>query len=124
MRPARRVEPFAYYEHTVLARSFSKDMGLAGERIGYLALHPSLAGEQTDRGLESCMRALGMVSAPATAQRALLQLDSWNIDVDPYRVLRDHARDGGGAAPGSTSPSRRAASSCGSAAPGRTRSRT
>jgi aspartate aminotransferase len=91
--PARRVEPFAYYEHTVLARSFSKDMGLAGERIGYLALHPSLAGEQTDRGLESCMRALGMVNAPATAQRALLHLDSWNIDVDPYRVLRDHARD-------------------------------
>jgi aspartate aminotransferase len=91
--PARRVEPFAYYEHTVLARSFSKDMGLAGERIGYLALHPSLAGEQTDRGLESCMRALGMVSAPATAQRALLQLDSWNIDVDQYRVLRDHARE-------------------------------
>jgi aspartate aminotransferase len=91
--PARRIEPFAYYEHTVLARSFSKDMGLAGERIGYLALHPSLASEQTDRGLESCMRALGMVNAPATAQRALLQLDSWNIGVDPYRVLRDHARD-------------------------------
>jgi aspartate aminotransferase len=91
--PAQRVEPFAYYEHTVLARSFSKDMGLAGERIGYLALHPSLASEQTDRGLESCMRALGMVSAPATAQRALLHLESWNIDVDQYRVLRDHARD-------------------------------
>ncbi|HSP64741.1 MAG TPA: aminotransferase class I/II-fold pyridoxal phosphate-dependent enzyme [Candidatus Deferrimicrobium sp.] len=90
--PAHRVEPFAYYEHTVLARSFSKDMGLAGERIGYLALHPSLAGEHTDRGLESCMRALGMVSAPATAQRALLRLDSWNIDVDQYRVLRDHGR--------------------------------
>jgi aspartate aminotransferase len=91
--PARRVEPFEYYEHTVLARSFSKDMGLAGERIGYLALHPSLTGEQAERGLESCMRALGMVSAPATSQRALLQLDSWNIDVDPYHVLRDHARD-------------------------------
>ncbi|HEX4754534.1 MAG TPA: aminotransferase class I/II-fold pyridoxal phosphate-dependent enzyme [Candidatus Dormibacteraeota bacterium] len=90
--PARRVEPFAYYEHCVLARSFSKDMGLAGERIGYLAVHPSLAGEQTDLGLEGCMRALGMVNAPATAQRALLQLDSWQISVDPYRVLRDHAR--------------------------------
>jgi aspartate aminotransferase len=91
--PARRVEAFAYYENCVLARSFSKDMGLAGERIGYLAVHPSLAGEQTDLGLEGCMRALGMVNAPATAQRALLQLDSWQISVDPYRVLRDHARD-------------------------------
>ncbi|MBJ7594760.1 MAG: aminotransferase class I/II-fold pyridoxal phosphate-dependent enzyme [Candidatus Dormibacteraeota bacterium] len=91
--PARRVEPFAYYEHTVLARSFSKDMGLAGERIGYLVLHPSLAGEQTDRGLEGCMRALGMVNAPATAQRALLYLDSWNIGVEQYHRLRDHGRD-------------------------------
>ena len=89
--PARRVEPFDHYEHTVLARSFSKDMGLAGERIGYLALHPSMASPETERGLESCLRALGMVSAPATAQRALLALDSWHIDVDPYRVLRDHA---------------------------------
>lgn len=91
--PARRVEPFQYYETAVLARSFSKDMGLAGERIGYLALHPSLAGEQTDRGLASCMRALGMVNAPATAQRALLGLGSWQVDVDQYRVLRDLARD-------------------------------
>jgi aspartate aminotransferase len=91
--PAQRVEPFAHYEHTVLARSFSKDMGLAGERIGYLALHPSLGGEETDRGLETCMRALGMVNAPATAQRTLLQLDSWHIDVAQYRRLRDHALD-------------------------------
>jgi aspartate aminotransferase len=91
--PARRVEAFDYYEHTVLARSFSKDMGLAGERIGYLALHPSLTGEETDRGLESCMRALGMVNASATVQRALLHLESWQISVDGYRVLRDHARD-------------------------------
>jgi aspartate aminotransferase len=90
--PAERVEPFSYYEHTVLARSFSKDMGLAGERIGYLALHPSLAGETTDRALETCMRALGMVSAPATAQRTLLQLPSWHVEVDGYRALRDHAR--------------------------------
>jgi aspartate aminotransferase len=96
--PARRVAPFAYYKTCVLARSFSKDMGLAGERIGYLAVHPSLAGEQTDRGLESCLRALGMVNAPATAQRALLHLDSWRISVEPYRALRDHARDGAVAA--------------------------
>ncbi len=89
--PARRAEPFDLYERTVLARSFSKDMGLAGERIGYLALHPKMLGPETGRGLESCMRGLGMVSAPATAQRALLQLDSWQVDTAPYRALRDHA---------------------------------
>ena len=96
--PARRVEPFAYYEHTVLARSFSKDMGLAGERIGYLALHPSLAGAEVSRGLSSCMRALGMVNAPATMQRLLLALPSWDVDVQPYHRLRDHALAGARAA--------------------------
>ena len=89
--PAQRADPFALYEHSVLARSFSKDMGLAGERIGYLVLHPSLADAVTGVGLESCMRALGMVSAPATAQRALLLLASWPTDAGRYRVLRDHA---------------------------------
>lgn len=89
--PAQRVEPFDHYEHTVVARSFSKDLGLAGERIGYLAVHPSLGGDRTAEGLETCMRALGMVSAPATAQRALLQLPSWHVDIGPYRSLRDTA---------------------------------
>jgi aspartate aminotransferase len=37
------------------------------------------------------MRGLGMVNAPATAQRALLALASWHVDVERYRVLRDHS---------------------------------
>ncbi|MHB8717544.1 MAG: aminotransferase class I/II-fold pyridoxal phosphate-dependent enzyme [Candidatus Dormibacteria bacterium] len=89
--PAQRVDPFLHYDNTVLARSFSKDMGLAGERIGYLALHPSMAGPEVSRGLSSCMRALGMVNAPATMQRLLLALPSWDVDVQPYRRLRDRA---------------------------------
>ena len=73
--PHQRVEPFNVYEHTVLARSFSKDLGVAGERIGYLVLHPSLATPETHRGLAQALRALGFVNAPATAQRALLHLE-------------------------------------------------
>lgn len=85
---------FAHYEHSVLARSFSKDLGLAGERIGYLALHPSLSTEPVQRGLEVCMRALGFVSAPATPQRALVHLDDWAVDTAPHRRLRDLAYRG------------------------------
>ncbi len=73
--PHQRVEPFSAYEHTVLARSFSKDLGVAGERIGYLVLHPSLVNAETHRGLAQALRALGFVNAPATAQRALLHLE-------------------------------------------------
>lgn len=91
--PHRRVEPFNVYEHTVLARSFSKDLGVAGERIGYLVLHPSLANAETHRGLAQSLRALGFVNAPATAQRALLHLDSWEINATPYRERRDLVMD-------------------------------
>ena len=86
--PATHIEALAHYETTVLARSFSKDLGIAGERIGYLVLHPSLASAEAERGLELCARALGFVNASATAQRALLALDDWRIDLTPYTERR------------------------------------
>ena len=87
--PHRRTEPFHHYEHTVLCRSFSKDLGIAGERIGYLALHPSLTGAESEAGLALCQRALGYVNAPATPQLALLELPSWEANATPYRERRD-----------------------------------
>ena len=87
--PHMRAEPLAAYPTTVLARSFSKDFGIAGERIGYLVLHPSLAAHDTHLGLAQSMRALGFVNAAATAQRALLHLESWSVDMRPYRERRD-----------------------------------
>jgi len=89
--PAQHVEAMRHYDATVLARSFSKDLGLAGERIGYLALHPALSDAQTVRALEVGQRALGFVNAPATMQRTLLHLDSWDVDVAPFQERRDHA---------------------------------
>jgi aspartate aminotransferase len=91
--PHRRAEPFHHYEHAVLCRSFSKDLGVAGERIGYLALHPSLAGAESEAGLALCQRALGYVNAPATPQLALLELPSWEADATPYRERRDLIAD-------------------------------
>ena len=116
--PHRRVEPFAAYEHTVLARSFSKDLGVAGERIGYLVLHPSLVSAETHRGLAQSLRALGFVNAPATAQRALLHLDSWEINATPYLERRDLVWIGS-ASEVSTPAEPRAVCTSGCAAPGR-----
>ncbi len=87
--PAHHVHPFAVYPATAIARSFSKDLGLAGERIGYLALHPELAGPEVMRGLELCQRALGFVNAPATMQRMLVHLPSLDVDLAPYLERRD-----------------------------------
>lgn len=89
--PSAHASPFSMWPATMLARSFSKDLGLAGERIGYLAVHPDLAGAEMMRGLEMAQRALGFVNAPATMQRALLRIGSFDVDVAPYRERRDHA---------------------------------
>ena len=57
---------FATKTSSAVAHSFSKDFGLAGERIGYLALHPSLATPASLAALAVCQRALGFVNASAT----------------------------------------------------------
>ena len=76
------------YEHTALLTSHSKDLGLAGERIGYIALSPSMEGVGTvARGLGFCNRVLGFVNAPALMQRVLpkvLGQDDGKVDVDVY----------------------------------------
>ncbi len=95
--PHERVEPFSIYENTVLARSFSKDLGVAGERIGYLVLHPSLANAEVHRGLAQALRALGFVNAPATAQRALLHLE---LVGDQRRAVSRTSRHGHGSGAG------------------------
>lgn len=89
--PAEHADALSAYPWTALARSFSKDLGLAGERIGYLALHPSLGTGEAMRALELAQRALGFVNAPATMQRMLLHLGDWDVDLGPYEARRDHA---------------------------------
>jgi len=60
------------YAHTILVTSHSKDLGLAGERIGYLAISPAMEGRAVlARAAALCNRVLGFVNAPALMQRAL-----------------------------------------------------
>ncbi len=61
-----------HYEDTVLITSHSKDLGLAGERIGYLVISPRAhARVPLRRATSFCNRVLGFVNAPALMQRAL-----------------------------------------------------
>lgn len=59
------------YDATWVVRSFSKDVGLAGERIGYLAWGPELARVDPGPVLAAAARSLGYASAPALAQRLI-----------------------------------------------------
>lgn len=60
------------WPNTVLVTSHSKDLGLAGERIGYLVISPAARGrELLHRAVTFCNRTLGFVNAPALMQRVL-----------------------------------------------------
>jgi len=57
---------FDVYTDSFLVTSFSKDLSLAGERIGYIASHPLIADKDIIiEGLILCNRILGFVNAPA-----------------------------------------------------------
>jgi aspartate aminotransferase len=85
-------EPAQFYDQVLYIGSFSKDLGLAGERIGYIAIHPDAAArEDLQRAFPFVMRALGHVNAPALLQRAAAELiDLPRDDVrEFYRRRRD-----------------------------------
>ncbi|MCI0651587.1 MAG: pyridoxal phosphate-dependent aminotransferase [Planctomycetes bacterium] len=78
------------YEHTVLITSHSKDLGLAGERIGYLAISPR-AADAADlfSACTFCNRTLGFVNAPSLFQWAVADCQEAAVDVGTYRERRD-----------------------------------
>jgi aspartate aminotransferase len=81
---------FASYTDSFLVTSFSKDLSLAGERIGYIAVHPEISGKETIMdGLVLCNRILGFVNAPALMQRAIPLLLETSVDVTIYQRRRD-----------------------------------
>ncbi len=85
----------AAYPHSLIASSYSKSLSLPGERIGYIAVNPAIAGiGEIMGGLTLCNRILGFVNAPALMQRAIADLGGVKVDVDCYRRKRDLLCDG------------------------------
>jgi len=85
-------EPARFYDQVLYVSSFSKDLGLAGERIGYIAIHPDAVDrEELEAAFAFCLRALGHVNAPALMQRTAAKLVSLPRDDvrDYYRPRRD-----------------------------------
>jgi len=81
---------FAAYPDTVLATSFSKDLSIPGERLGYAAVSPRAAGRgEIFGGLVLANRILGFVNAPALMQRVVARLTEVSIDLEPYARRRE-----------------------------------
>ena len=81
---------FDAYRETFLVTSFSKDLSLPGERIGYVAVHPGIAEKDiVTEALVLCNRILGFVNAPALMQRLIPFLLEDSVDTMLYQRKRD-----------------------------------
>lgn len=88
----KAVYPFPqhFYQRTITVTSHSKDLALPGERIGYLAVHPSYpSAEELMDAMIFCNRVLGFVNAPAIMQHAVKALQNITIDIGEYQIKRD-----------------------------------
>ncbi len=79
----------AAYQHSILATSFSKNISLPGERIGYVVVHPEIEDKpHLVAGMTLANRILGYVNAPALMQRVVAELLGHTSDVSLYAAKR------------------------------------
>ena len=79
-----------YYDNTLVCYSYSKSLSLPGERIGYIAVCPSME-ECQNIYLAVCGagRALGYVCAPSLFQQVIAQCINAKVNVEAYKENRD-----------------------------------
>jgi aspartate aminotransferase len=82
--------PMDYYEHTILVTSYSKSLGIPGERIGYIAISPSCyEAKDIFRALGAAHTSLGFVNAPALMQRMIPRIGKACVNMTSYQHNRD-----------------------------------
>jgi len=76
---------FAAYRNSIVVSSYSKDLSLPGERIGYVAVHPEIDDKSALlNALTLANRILGFINAPALMQRAVAELQNASVDTAIY----------------------------------------
>mgnify|MGYP001124583050 CR=1 FL=1 len=81
---------FRAYGQSIICSSYSKELSIPGERIGYIAVNPTAEPlRDLVDGLVFCNRTLGFVNAPALMQRVIRHLQGVCVDVEAYRRRRD-----------------------------------
>ena len=86
---------FAAYKESIIGTSYSKDLSIPGERLGYIAVNPQ-ATFKADllAGMALANRILGFVNAPALMQRAVARLQGESVDMSQYARKRKLLCDG------------------------------
>jgi len=81
---------FQYHNKSIIATSYSKDLAVPGERIGYIAVNPRYEERnELVNGLVFCNRVLGFVNAPALMQNVVRALQDASVDIGEYQRKRD-----------------------------------
>lgn len=81
---------FHIHDDSMVATSYSKDLSLPGERIGYLAVNPKADHkEQLIVGMTMMNRTLGFINAPAFMQRVVSELRGVSVDIGEYARKRN-----------------------------------
>ena len=79
-----------HYPESIVVTSYSKDLALPGERIGYIAIHPECTDkDELINGFIFCNRTLGFVNAPALMQRIVAKLQGVSVSAAEYQKKRD-----------------------------------
>lgn len=81
---------FAAYPDSLVVTSYSKDLSLPGERIGFIAVNP--AARYKDDLLAAMgftNRVLGFVNAPALMQRVVAKIQGRHVDTGEYARKRE-----------------------------------
>jgi aspartate aminotransferase len=83
------------YKHTMVSASYSKELSIPGERIGWLIIGPEADdAENLAAGAVLCNRIIGFVNAPALMQRVVGKLQGSQVDVEIYKRKRDALYEG------------------------------
>ncbi len=80
---------FQAYPHSIVVSSYSKELSLAGERIGYLAVHPDAEDAGMVTGAAIVVNTMICVNAPSMLQLAVARLQGVTVDVSIYKRRRD-----------------------------------
>ncbi|MCU0599740.1 MAG: pyridoxal phosphate-dependent aminotransferase [Desulfobacterales bacterium] len=81
---------FPCYPDSIITTSYSKDLSIPGERIGFIAINPEAAYKNLlINGMALANRILGFVNAPALMQRAVEALQGESVDISHYAKKRD-----------------------------------
>jgi aspartate aminotransferase len=86
----KQPEVASFISNTAICNSWSKSLGLPGERIGYLALSPRLdSNADLRRACAFTNRILGFINAPAIWQWVMLESMDEAVDAAPYEHKRN-----------------------------------